>query len=51
MSGITSFLPNKCNLIMIVGLKILIDLFDMLCTLVVYISYNMDNRDLPDIYT
>ena len=32
------------------GLKILVDLFDMLCTLVVYISYNMGNWDLPDIY-
>ena len=32
------------------GLKILVDLFDVLCTLVVYISYNMGNRDLPDIY-
>ena len=35
---------------MIVSLKILVDLFDVLCTLVVYISYNMGNRDLPDIY-
>ena len=35
---------------MIVGFKIFIDLFDMLCTLVVYISYNMGNWDLPDIY-
>ena len=36
---------------MIVGLKILVDLFDVLCTLVVYISYNMGNRNyLPDIY-
>jgi len=34
----------------IVGLKILVDLFDMLCTLVVYISYNMGNWDFPDIY-
>ena len=35
---------------MIVGLKILVDLFDVLCILVVYISYNMGNRDLPDVY-
>ena len=35
---------------MIVGLKIIVDLFGVLCTLVVYISYNMGNRDLPDIY-
>ena len=32
------------------GLKILVDLFDVLCISVVYISYNMGNRDLPDIY-
>ena len=36
---------------MIVGFKIFIDLFDVACTLVVYITYNMGNRDLPDIYT
>ena len=34
---------NKCNVVVIVGLKILVDLFDVLCTLVVYISYNMGN--------
>jgi len=31
--------PNKCNVVVIVGLKILVDLFDMLCTSVVYITY------------
>ena len=36
---------------MIVGFKIFIDLFDVVYTLVVYITYNMSNRDLPDIYT
>ena len=36
---------------MIVGFKSFIDLFDVVCTLVVYITYNMGNRDLPDIYT
>ena len=36
---------------MIVGFKIFIDMFDVVCTLVVYITYNMGNRDLPDIYT
>ena len=30
---------------------VLIDLFDVVYTLVVYITYNMGNRDLPDIYT
>jgi len=34
----------------IVGLKFLVDLFDVLCTLVVYITYNIGNRDFPDIY-
>ena len=36
---------------MIVGFKILINLFDVVYTLVVYITYTMGNRDLPDIYT
>ena len=31
--------------------KIFIDLFDVVCTLVAYITYNMGNRDLPDIYS
>ena len=43
---------NLTNVIfVIVGFKIFIDLFDVVCTLVVYITYNMGNRDLPDIYT
>jgi len=33
-----------------VCLKILVDLFDMLCTLVAYITYNMGNWNLLDIY-
>jgi len=37
------------NVVVIVGLKFLLDLFDMLCNLVVYITYNMGNQDLPDI--
>ena len=36
---------------MIVGFKIFINLFDVVYTLVVYITYTMGNRDLPDIYT
>ena len=36
---------------MIVGFKIFIDLCDVVFTLVVYITYNMGNQDLPDIYT
>jgi len=32
------------------GLKILLDSFDVLYTLVEYITYNMGNWDLPDIY-
>ena len=36
---------------MIVGFKNFIDLFDVVCTLVVYITYNMGNQDLRDIYT
>ena len=32
------------------GFKIFIDSFDVSGTLVVYISYNMGKRDLPDIY-
>jgi len=44
-------IPSKCNVVVIVGLKILVDLFDVLCTLVVYITYNIGKRDLPDIYT
>ena len=43
--------PNKCDIFVIVGFKFFIDLFDVVCTLVVYITYNMGNRDLPDIYT
>ena len=31
-------------------LKFLVDLFDALWTLVVYISFNLGNRELPDIY-
>ena len=27
-----------------------LDLFDMIYTLVIYITYNMGNRDLPDVY-
>ena len=37
-------------MVAIVGFKIFIDLFDVLCTLVVCITYNMGNQDLPDIY-
>ena len=36
---------------MIVGFKIFIDLFDVVCNLVIYITYNIGNRDLSDIYT
>jgi len=32
--------PNKCNVVVIVGLTFLLDLFDVLCTLVEYIAYN-----------
>ena len=32
------------------GFKIFFDLSDVVCTQVVYITYNMGNRDLPDIY-
>ena len=39
------------NTVVIVGFKIFIDLFDVVCTLVVYITYNMGKRDLLDIYT
>ena len=38
-------------MVVIVGFNIFIDLSDVVCTLVVYITYNMGNRDLPDIYT
>jgi len=38
---------NKMNIVLIVGL---IDLSDVTHTLVVYITYNMGNQDLPDIY-
>ena len=36
---------------MIVGFKIFINLLDVVCTLVVYITYNMGKRDLPNIYS
>ena len=36
---------------MIVGFKFFINLFDVVYTSVVYITYTMGNRDLPDIYT
>ena len=40
MSWITSCLYyNKCNVVVIVGYKIFIDLFDVLCTLVVFITW------------
>jgi len=42
--------PNKCNVVVILGLKFLVDLSDVLCTSVEYITYNMGNWDLPDIY-
>ena len=32
------------------GLKIFFDLSDVVYTQVIYITYNMGNRDLPDIY-
>ena len=38
------------NIVLIVGLKFFLDLFDEVYTQVVYITYNMGNRDLPDIY-
>ena len=37
------------NIVLIVGLNFF-DLSNVTHTLVVYITYNMDNRDLPDIY-
>jgi len=37
------------NIVLIVGLKFFFDLFDMVHTQVVYITYNMGNQDLPDI--
>ena len=38
------------NIILIVGLKFFFDLSDVVYTQLVYITYNMGNRDLPDIY-
>ena len=38
------------NIVLIVGLKFFFDLSDVEYTQVVYITYNMGNRDLPDIY-
>ena len=38
------------NIVLIVGLKIFFDLSDVVYTQMVYITYNMGNRDLPDIY-
>ena len=37
------------NIILIVGLNFF-DLSDVVYTQVVYITYNMGNRDLPDIF-
>ena len=38
------------NIVLIVDLKFFFDLSDMIYMQVVYITYNMGNRDLPDIY-
>ena len=38
------------NIVLIVGLNFFFDLSDVVYTQVVYITYNMGNRDLPDIY-
>ena len=38
------------NTVLNVGLKFFFDLSDTVYTLVLYITYNMGNRDLPDIY-
>ena len=44
------FLQIKSYIVLIVGSKNFFDLSDVTYTLVVYITYNMGNRDLPDIY-
>ena len=38
------------NIVLIVGLNFFFDLSDVVYAQVVYITYNMGNRDLPDIY-
>ena len=38
------------NIVLIVGFKFFFDLSDVVYTQVVYITYNMGNQDLPDIY-
>ena len=41
--------PLQVNIVLIVGLNFF-DLSDITYTLVIYITYYMGNRDLPDIY-
>ena len=44
------FITIQVNIVLIVSSKFFFDLSDMTYTLVVYITYNMGNQDLPDIY-
>ena len=50
MTSSLYYIQFQVNIVLIVGLKIFFDLSDVVCTQVVYITYNMGNRDLPDIY-